>query len=1152
MSGLLVADPVEPAEIADALGLHRPTPEQATVISSPVEPSLVVAGAGAGKTETMAARVVWLVANGVVSPERVLGLTFTRKAARQLGERVRARLRRLAGSGLLDRIDPTGGLRATVTAGEPTVLTYHAYAGRLLSEHGLRLPVQPGVRLLSETSSWQLAHRVVSTWDNDLDTDRVPPTVTAQLLALAGELGEHLVSTEKLAEYTAWLCEVIESAPRAKGQRAALPIKLQDVLSAQRFRLALLPLVEDYHRRKRAEGALDFADQMSLAAQLADGYPAVAAGERERYGAVLLDEYQDTGHAQRVLLRSLFGGVERPAMPVTAVGDPAQAIYGWRGASAANLPRFTTDFPRSADERLLPAHEFGLLTSFRNPPEILELANAIAEPLRQRGLGVARLRAREGAGPADIEVALLPDVRVEREWVADALAARWHSQNEETGKPPSAAVLVRRRADMAPIAAELRMRGLPVEVVGLGGLLDEPEVADLVATLRVLADPLAGSAAARLLTGSRWRIAAADVAALWRRANELSSPAPRAEGGDEPVLVTERAEQAGLIDAVDEPGAPERYSADGYRRIRRVAAELGALRRRLDQSLPELVADVERTMLLDVESLARPGSAGRAHLDAFAEVVTDYAETAPTATLLSFVDYLNTAAHAEDGLSPGEVQVVPDRVQVLTVHSAKGLEWEVVAVPHLVSEVFPGKRRSSSWLRTSTALPAHLRGDAADLPKLQVSEGFDRKEVQEALELHEEGFAAREADEERRLCYVALTRSERALLVSGHWWNESSARAKGPSVFLAEIADVLRAADPPLGVLANWAEEPAEDEENPLVADSRTASWPVDPLGARRSGVTTGVAQVLAEMAALAEEPEPGSEPESDPGSEPESEVEPDPGSEVEPDPGSEGESEPVPVADGDEIPLPPEPDEVPDEEFFDEDEDAVDPEDPDGWAADTDVLLAERARAQSTVDRVELPAQLSVSQLVDLAADPAALAQRLRRPLPLPPSSFARRGTAFHSWLEQRFAGAGLLEIDDLPGAADFGAAPDSEFGDLQEAFERSAWAERVPVAVEVPFSAEVEGITLRGRMDAVYLDPDGGWTVVDWKTGAVPSAERLPALSVQLGAYRLAWAALRKVPVERVRAAFHYVRRDHTLRPVDLLDAEGLRALLRDVPRE
>ena len=108
-------------------------------------------------------RVVWLVATGTVLPEQVLGLTFTRKAAQQLGARVRSRLRRLAGSRLLDELDPSGARRAALLAGEPTVATYHAYAGRLVGEHALRLPAEPAARLLSETASWQLAHRVVST-----------------------------------------------------------------------------------------------------------------------------------------------------------------------------------------------------------------------------------------------------------------------------------------------------------------------------------------------------------------------------------------------------------------------------------------------------------------------------------------------------------------------------------------------------------------------------------------------------------------------------------------------------------------------------------------------------------------------------------------------------------------------------------------------------------------------------------------------------------------------------------------------------------------------------------------------------------------------------------------------------------------------------
>jgi DNA helicase-2/ATP-dependent DNA helicase PcrA len=227
--------------------------------------------------------------------------------------------------------------------------------------------------------------------------------------------------------------------------------------------------------------------------------------------------------------------------------------------------------------------------------------------------------------------------------------------------------------------------------------------------------------------------------------------------------------------------------------------------------------------------------------------------------------------------------------------------------------------------------------------------------------------------------------------------------------------------------------------------------------------------------------------------------------------------------------------------------------DEPDGgdeWERDVDVLLAERAARRTVGVRVELPSHLSVSQLVELAADPAALALRLRRPVPLRPSPTARRGTAFHTWLERRFGSSRLLDLDDLPGAADADAAPDSQLTELQEAFLAGAWGQRYPHDVEVPFEAELDGVLVRGRMDAVFADSDGGWTVVDWKTGAVPSDEQLPAVSVQLAAYRLAWAALAGVPLDSVRAAFHYVRQDVTIRPADLLDADGLRALLATVP--
>nr|MDQ2709394.1 PD-(D/E)XK nuclease family protein [Actinomycetota bacterium] len=580
-------------------------------------------------------------------------------------------------------------------------------------------------------------------------------------------------------------------------------------------------------------------------------------------------------------------------------------------------------------------------------------------------------------------------------------------------------------------------------------------------------------------------------------------------------------DQAGLVDALDDPGPRESYSDAGYQRIRRLAGELNQLRGRAGGAgtsgwagLSDLVADTERALLLDVETASRPGPVGRVHLDAFADVVAEFAAGAEVPTLSALLDYLATAEDAEDGLSPGEVDVATDRVQILTVHAAKGLEWELVAVPNLVKEVFPGRRRTGTWLTNPAELPVTLRGDAPDLPEPALSTSgantANRKELEDAFKAHQGDLEQRRLEEERRLLYVAITRAERCLLLSGHWWGTTD-KARGPSAFLTEIAQA--GAD---GVVVeHWAEQPADGEPNPVTATPRIDRWPTDPLGHRRAEVARGAELVLEELRRRRRA-----------------------------DPAAPG---PTQLS------------------LFESGAACGDgADDPDNWAADVDALLAERTAAREARPEVALPAALSVSQLVELAANPEALAARLRRPMPVPPNPHARRGTAFHAWLEQRFGATRLLDLDELPGAADEGAAGDDELAALRTAFLASAWAERRPIEVEVPFEtvlfdraddgdpdrAGTDGIAVRGRMDAVFADPDGGVTVVDWKTGAVPDEARLPALSVQLAAYRLAWAALSSAELSKVRAAFHYVRGDVTLRPADLLDAEGLRALLRAIP--
>ncbi|TDC32682.1 ATP-dependent DNA helicase [Micromonospora sp. KC213] len=1111
-----------PVELAKLLRLPAPTREQAAIIAAPVEPLLVVAGAGSGKTETMAARVVWLVANSYVRPEQILGLTFTRKAAGELAHRVRTRLdqlvRRLGRRGRDPLDDPL--------AGEPTVATYHSYAGRIVTEHGLRAGYEPTTRLLTEASRWQLVDLLVRNYDGDMsEVERMPSTVTDAVLALAGELDEHLVDPDDLAAWTGRFFAEVQSRP---GRVYA---DVRRALQLQQTRLKLLPLVRAYARRKDDFEAMDFADQLARAARVARDHPAVGAIERDRFPVVLLDEYQDTSHAQVVLLNALFGG----GHPVTAVGDPCQSIYGWRGASAGTLDRFPTEFARADGT---PAEVLGLTTSWRNRPEILGVANALSVPLRAAGARVPQLRAAlcvrdpiphrspRGHAAGTVHCALLHTYADEADWIADSVLAAWrgaagmpHALPEHIPVPhrPTTAVLVRLRSQIPAIEAALRARGLPVEVVGLGGLLDTPEVRDVVCTLRVLADPTDGAALLRLLTGARWRIGPRDLVSLHRRARAIARARRERTDDDGPEITVDALDEATLVEALADLGPAQAYSAEGYARLRSYAMELALLRYRLDQTLPELIADIERTIGLDVEVAVRAGRDGtgdaglaRGHLDALGDVAARFSGETPGATLAGFLAYLAAAEDEERGLAPGEVEVVAGAVQVLTAHAAKGLEWDVVSVAGLTRGGWPGPvRNSDHWLGGLGVLPFPLRGDADGLPELALAGAEDQRGVARALEEFTDAWRAHDEREERRLAYVAVTRPRRLLLCSGYWWGEGTKRFRGPSVFLREVHDAcLDGADGHL--VDEWAPEPAGDAVNPTTELVLRADWPADPLGARRPALTEAaglVRRYLADPAAA--DRELACDPAADP------------------------------VAGSGPI-----------------DPEAADPAggDPEvtRWRREADLLLAERAELLRQAEAVEvaLPGQLSVTQLVALRRDPAALARTLRRPMPTAPNPYARRGTAFHTWLEQRFGADRLLDVDELPGAADADAAPDEALTELQERFLASEWADRVPVEVEVPFATVIAGVVVRGRMDAVFARPGGRYDVVDWKTGRQPAGREAEVAAVQLAVYRLAWAELAGVPVDRVGAAFHYVRDGVTVRPADLLDADGLTALIAGVP--
>jgi DNA helicase-2/ATP-dependent DNA helicase PcrA len=1084
-----------PAEVAAHIGeKFPPTSEQAAAISAPLHPHVIVAGAGSGKTQTMGLRVAWLVANGLVEPHRVIGLTFTRKAAAELGGRVRRMLRTLRAAHerspfLLEEV------AAALRAGEPTVSTYHSYAAALVTEHALRVGLEPSTRLIGEAMAWQYASQVTESYDGPMDSvDRVLGTVTGDVLALAGEVSEHLATPEQIRALAAAVHDHVDRLPRGPGQKGAgLPKPLADWLASLDGRLDLLPLVERYRELKRERGAMDYGDQVAIAACIAREHPEVAEMERARFGAVLLDEYQDTGEAQRVLLTSLYR-----AHPVTAVGDPRQSIYGWRGASAGNLERFLGDFaPAGAGEGA--GGSSGLSVSFRNGAPILAVANAVASGLPVRGLEDRPLTPGPGRERAGQVVAALHDSVVdEAAWVADEVAAYGRRDGAEAHWG-EVAVLARKRSLFPRIEAELRARGVPCEVVGLGGLLLEPEVVDIVSTLRVLGDPTAGNAVVRLLTGPRWRLGARDLDALGRRARQLAvrrpwSTVPRTAGApvdeqDDPEydVVDERS----LVDALDDLGRSTAYSTEGFRRLTRLRDELRWLRRWTGQPLPELVLAVSSALCLDVELASRPQvrpTDALRSIDRFVEVAEDFVASGEDPGLIAFLAYLDTAADRERGLEIDVGEAGVERVQLLTVHAAKGLEWDAVFVAGLSARVFPVEGQPvADWSKQLYALPFPLRGDRGELPELQWRATGDQAEARAAVDAFRDACKARGAREERRLAYVAVTRARELLACSGYWWDTTS-KKRGPSALLEEVREICAAGG---GRVAVWAAEPADDVPNPVLGEPVVRPWPYDPLGPRRAAVESAAA--LVQVASDAR-----SGPDAhrqDAGGPPDAQVQ--------------------------------------------------------AWRAETELLLAELAGLRAgRAPTVQLPRHLSVSQLVQLRRDPAELARQIRRPLPRPPALSARRGTRFHLWLEQRWGQQRLLDVDELPGAADDTAEPDTDLAELQEAFRDSQWWARVPTDVEFPFDLVVDGVLLRGRCDAVFTADDGTFDVVDWKTGRPKAGADAEAAAVQLAVYRLAWHHLSGAPLEQIRAAFHYVGARRTVRPADLLGHDELVSLIRSVP--
>lgn len=1079
--------PAAIAELLTAPGSQPliPTDEQTRVIEAPAQGSiLVVAGAGSGKTETIASRVLWLVANGYVRPREILGLTFTRKAAGELAERVRTRLLSFVNRAAHAALSPSQREQihylATAMQEEldlPEVSTYNAFASATVQEFGQGAGV--GGELIDEAMAWGIAREVVSTSSDP----RIPGLrrslnrLTQQVLQFERAIHDHLSDFETarrlLRERERLAGLPYNEATITKGTNTnKIYSGIHKVVADTQETLVIADLAEQYSLRKQAYGVMEFSDQVAHAFTSLRTFPDAVELMRKRHRVILLDEFQDTSVAQTKLLAHLFAGQH-----VMGVGDPHQSIYAWRGASAESLTGFHAAF--TADKSAL---TLTLSTSWRNAQRVLAVANRAALPLTaSSSVPVPTLTARQGAPVGEVSVKICETPEDEYQQIATwLLEKRSQFQQQHQGELPTAAVIVRKRKYMLQLSQTLTQAGVPNRIIGVGGLLDTPEVRDIVCLLRCVNDPLADNDLVRILAGPRFAFGTADLVALRNTARWLSKRDHGHRLLDKEQLATDnildRADQPrSLIEALDvitrlpfKHQATKHFSAEGAQR----AVEAGNMLRRLrllrDGSLHDLIYMASRELNVDIELEAHEkfdehdSAQALENIHTLLEEVQGFLRTSPRQGLTAVLEWLETIEQ-DDDLPAYVPPPTPGTVQIITAHSSKGLEWDFVAVSHQMNNEFPTQSRNSLGEFSAGVLPDGCRGDQASRPKLSLLEAATQKEFLEMMSSYKQQHVDHHEGEELRLLYVAYTRARQELLLTGAFWGKGQ-RARTVSHTLQALQGILEgpyrvAADSvsedTLPALVPPFNEESIHEEHPLGDAGHTLQWPLDPLGARRPLVHAAANAVRNAS----------------------------------------------PLKHTDEV---------------------------------LELLLQEAQQKQSPSNSAFRFTRLNASSFHEVVKDPDHARNMMMRPLPSRPYRNTRVGNLFHEWVERRTTTPMGSEVSldlSLQVESQLSHKDEKQLQALIDTFEKSRWANRKPIMVEELITVPFADIRVQCKLDAVY-EQAGQYEIVDWKTGRMPATEEeRQERFLQLDLYRVALSQFLNVPVTSITATLFYVNENTEL---------------------
>jgi len=990
-----------------------PAADQLAVVSCDASALRVVAPAGSGKTRTM---VLWAVDRaGRLAAEgargrSVVALSFTKRAAAELSARVSAALRR---EGLDDDL--------------VTVSTFHSFGARIVAEFGWILGIRAERNLLADAAQRVIMERAFGRITLDADDHSTWfPHLLGQATRLAGALYEEDAWNTGPSAWQRTRLEALEPGLDAMGR---IPPEVEAAFSVARRRADLLRAAEAYREVKAEMGITDYGDLLTDVVALA-GVDEVRDALVERHPYLIVDEYQDTNVVQRRLLQRLH---ETGRQQLVVVGDRAQAIYGFRGATVTNFTDFESQFTGAESRELQ--------NVYRHGPNVVAVAEAVA---RQAHDWSARHTVSQ-IPDTDITMRVFVDEEEEQDWVVEQVAS--FAPRVEAGEMSwgDIGVLCRRWLELQAVAPRLRRLGIPVDVSTKGRLYEIPAYWDATAVMRLAVDPADNIAAARLLLGPRYRLSERDLASF---ADEAERIANRHRSRRDLPWTEDPGVR--LIDALVSPSAE---ASDAARAV--ALGFVDDVRRWVamshDFTAAEFLSAAWDDLGLSLAVASSPDDLqpeAASVLGALLDLASGFVDVDGAGDLRSFLRLLDLSMDIGEPLDVEPPDLLDDAVRLLTIFSAKGLEFNHVFLMALNQWVLPGIDAFNN--ETDGNGVSQLPGGLTEQPPVDLTDTA-------SIQAHKEIVDAANDAENRRLFYVAATRCcESLALTAAHWKrraNGQPASGRFAAPYLQELDDA--------GYDVSWPAESDIPEENPLsaapvVAPTRPAPDRIEVAVSRGVSAVDALATGTTEETALVDVVDAAARR----------------------------------VVASDQAPPPP----PPSPEF-----------------TVTDLVSAARDRTAFIRQRVlRLPEAPSaarrrgtlVHQWIEergWALQEGADAGDVMTPWRTAGDSRATPDLASVDSVVDEDLGARAVP-DDPPEPVQTDEAADA----CATAWLASPYASMVPAAVELPVVLTAEGTYLKGKVDALYEHQDGTWEVLDVKTGPLPDESQW----LQLEAYALALA--------------------------------------------